>query len=127
MARGHPDFQTWEGRAVGGSQMKLITFTGSVSAESDSSFTLASIPSGERHSFISLAVSCPDDSSINKIQLIRNSDSSNLYVNRFVAALSVDINTIDLAAGDALKVTVTNNSLSAFTFIGNISFIVKEI
>ena len=127
MGRGYPDYQTWEGRSVGGSQMKIITFTGSINPESESSFTMASVPSGERHSLLNVAVSCPDDSSINKIQLTRVADSANLYIDRFISAMSLNVNIVDLVSGDQLKVTVTNNSLSTLTFIGNISFIVREL
>lgn len=127
MATGHPDFQTQAGRAVGGANITGISFTGSVNAESSSSFDLASVPSGERHSIINISISCADDSSINKIQLIRVSDLVVLYINRFVASLHIDVNLVDLTASQQLRVTITNNSLASLTFVGSIYFVVKEI
>lgn len=127
MVAGHPDFQTFAGRAVAGGKLTTAVFSGSVAAESSSAFDVGAVPTGEEHAFLLITISCPDDSSINRIQITRISDSAILFQDRFVTNLVAEINSFKFVAGAEARVTVTNNSLGALTFTGNLAWVVKAV
>ena len=127
MVTGHPDWQTFAGRAVAGGRLITASFSGTVNAESASAFDIPVVPTGEEHAFIFVNLSCPDDSSINRVQITRISDANTLFENRFVAAVISEINSFKFVAGEQARVTITNNSLADLQFLGNLSWVVREV
>lgn len=127
MATGHPDYQTFAGRAVAGGKLTTAAFSGAIAAESSSAFDVGAVPTDEEHAFIFISVSCPDDSSINRIKITRISDGATLFQDRFVTNLVSEINSFKFKAGAEARVTVTNNSSGSLTFTGNLAWVVKEV
>lgn len=127
MTTGHPDYQTQSGRSVGGANITSFNFSGSITSENSSAFTLASVPSGESHIVVILTASVPDDTAIHKVVVTRVADSAIIFQSRFVTSLLAEINNFEIRESHQIKVEFINNSSSTLLFTGNLNVVVKEV
>lgn len=127
MVRGHADFQTPAGRGVGGAYINTSSFSGNINSDSSGIIDFGAIPSNTRHSLIQLDISCPDDTAIHELTLIRISDGWIFFQNKFVTSGHFPINSDDLVPTQEVRLTITNKSTSTLTFVGTLSWVVKEI
>ena len=127
MATGHPDYQTWTGKAIGGKGVNAYSFSGEIDGESSGYVPLDAVPTGVQHSYVQIAISCPDDTAIHTVWLQRVSDDWIFFSAGFITSGVFDLVADPQAAGAEIRIYITNNSASTLTFTGTISWIIREI
>lgn len=127
MVRGHPDFQTYAGRSVGGALVNTVSFEGDIGAEGIGTIDLGAVSEKNRHAFLQITVSSDDDEHIHGVTLTRRSDGWDFFIGRFIMDGHFSIDSDDLVAGDEARLTIINNSSEEVTFEGVVSWVVKEI
>ena len=127
MVRGHPDYQTFEGRSIGGAKINAATFSGEIAAGAQGTVDAGAVPSGERHTFINFNISVADDTAIHRVQLLKKVSGDLMSQERFVTSANINVNTFDLVAGEEGRLAISNNASSALTFVGIMTWLVREI
>ncbi len=127
MVSGHPDWQTFAGRSIGGSRINVATFTGAIASGITAGFDINIIPVGEQHSYTKIHVGCEYDDAIHDIELIRISDNWVFFVGKFIGRGEFDIVVDPEVAGEQVRLSITNNAAVARTFDGSISWVIREL
>ena len=127
MVSGHPDWQTWAGSSIGGSKTNSATFTGAIGAGISGAADLEAVGAGTEKSYVQVAVAANDDTAIHRIQLSRISDTWVFFDARFVMGAVWPLITTPIAAGEQVRLTITNNSAGALTFDGSVTWVVREL
>ena len=127
MARGHPDFQTWEGRSVGAGKSNSSTFLGAITAGNTGTITFPTVDTGKRFIYQYLEMASNDDTGIHFGDLYRNSDSTIFHSSSFVTQNHTEFPGFALEAGDIAKLEITNNASSTVTFLGVLYWIEQEV
>ena len=127
MAKGHPDYQSQEGTAVGGSGIDSYSFTGTINAGTTGSIDVPVVPTGEQHFYQALVVGCPDDTAIHAVDLRRVTDAFVFWSTDFVTGENWVIPGFAFSAGQQLRISITNNSSSNLDFTGAIFRTVRSV
>ena len=127
MVSGHPDWQTWAGRAIGGSKINVYTFSGGIATGVTGTLDLAVIPAGQQHSYTKIHIGCEYDDAIHDITLTRISDNWTFFVGKFTVHREFDLVVDPQAAGVQVRISITNNSAATRTFKGSITWIIREL
>lgn len=127
MVTDYPDFLGFPGRAGAGEEVIAYSFTGSIAADTTGYFDLVAVPVGYENVFQSIAVSCNDDTSIHKVELINTNIPWTWFVANFITADKFDFPGHAFAAGVIIRVKFTNRSSSALTFEGAIFYTKRPV
>lgn len=127
MATGHPDYLTWSGRSAGGENMVSYSFIGSIAGESSGYFDLPVVETGHENIYQNISISCPNDTAIHNVTIIRVSDSWRFFSVNFITGGIFDFPGQSFGAGTTIRVIVTNNSSSSITFEGAVNYTVRAI
>jgi len=127
MASGHPDWQTFAGKSIGGSRVNVITFSGAIAAGIIGGFDLAVIPVDEQHSYTKIHIGCEYDDAVHDIELVRIADDWGFFVGKFIGRGEFDLIVDPQSAGTQVRLIIKNNSAAARTFKGSVSWVIREL
>jgi len=127
MATGYPDYGTWEGRSAGGAATDSKNFLGSIESNETGTVTFPVVPAGVVHIIQHLTVACDDDTGMHYVDLYRDSDSKIFYTVTLITANNAEFPGQPVAAGDCIKLEITNNAAVAVEFIGSVFWVVRNI
>ena len=127
MVSGHPDWQTWAGRAIGGSKINVYTFSGGIATGITGTIDLAVIPASQQHSYTKIHVGCEYDDAVHDITFSRISDGWVFFVGKFTVHREFDLVVDPQVAGAQVRISITNNSAATRTFKGSITWIIREL
>jgi len=127
MASGHPDWQTWAGRSVGGEGIITYSFSGDIATGITGAIDVPVVSAGQQNIYQSITISCDDDTAIHNLKLVRVSDGwIFLHVN-FVTGDIYDFPGQTILAGDQVQLQVTNNGADTYTFSGTINWTFRNV
>ncbi len=127
MVTGHPDWQTWAGRSVGGSEVKAKNFSGTIAAGVTGTITFPVVPTNEEHIYQHLTVACDDDTGMHFVDLYRNSDALVFYTVTMITSNNAEFPGQEVVAGDVIKLEITNNAAVNVDFFGTLFWVVREV
>ena len=127
MAKGHPDYQTWLGKAAGGGELRYDIASLIIASETNTSSLIAVVPAGFEYIFLSCVVSSNNDSGIHNIDIIENISSAIFYSIAFTDKAVVDLAGMIFKAGEQLKTTVYNNADAQAGFYYTITYIKRKL
>ena len=122
MVSGHPDWQTWEGRNVGGENVTSYSFSGTIAAGVTGTIDMPIVAAGYRNTYQNIIVSCNDDSAIHNTTMIRVSDAWVFFEINFINGGIFDYPGQSFAAGTTVRVLITNNAAVELTFEGSVFY-----
>lgn len=122
MVSGHPDWQTWEGRSVGGENVTSYSFSVPLGAGVTGSLDLPIVAVGYRNTYQNITISCNDDSAIHDVVMQRVSDAWVFFEINFINGGIFDFPGQSFAAGTTVRVLITNNAAAAKTFEGSVFY-----
>lgn len=127
MASGHPDWQSWSGRAAGGEVVKAKNFTGSIASGITGTVTFDTVAAGKQHIYQFLFIASDDDTAIHFGDFYRNSDSVVFFSSSFVTGVHSEFPGMVVEAGDVAKLEITNNAASSVTFFGSVFWVERSL
>lgn len=127
MVKGHPDYQTQEGRNVGGADIDSFSFSGVITSGGTGTVTLSEVATGEEHFYQHLDITVPEDSFIHTVSLIRVSDSFLVWTQNFVTGGNYAIPGFKFPAGQQAKINIINNGDASLTFTGSIFRTIRRL
>jgi len=128
MATGHPDYQTWSGRSVGGEDMVSYSFSGGIAGDGTSgAIDLPVVADGYQNVYQNITISCNGDTAIHVLTLSRVSDSWIFFRLHFITGGIFDFPGQVIGAGEQVRITITNNSARTKSFEGAINYVTRKI
>ncbi len=127
MPSGHPDWQTWAGRSVGGETIDSINFFDNIESDETVLFNLPVVPDGEEHFYQNLSISSSNDSAVHFISLIVVATGGIWWSQDFVIGGNWDLPGFKFTAGNQAQIQVTNSSAGTYLFIGNIFRTIRKV
>jgi len=127
MTSGHPDWQTWSGRSVGGGDILTYSFTGEIASEIIGVVDCPVVDIGYQNVYQSITISCNDDSAIHSATLMRLSDSWVFFRINFITGGIYDFPGQTINAGEQVRIIITNNGANTQIFEGTINYVVRKI
>ena len=127
MVKGHPDYQTQEGTAVGGSSVDSYSFSGSIASGVTGVVDIPVVPTDEQHFYQNLVLSCPDDTAIHEVTLLRISDAFVWWTQDFILGGNWNIPGFAFPAAQQLRISITNNSGVTLDFTGAVFRTIRSV
>jgi len=127
MVSGHPDWQTWSGRSAGGENMVSYSFSGPIASPGSGTIDLPVVVEGYENIYQFMTISCNDDTAIHTADLRRVSDNWLFFRINFVTGDVYDFPGQAIAAGETVRITVTNNAAVDVTFEGAVNYVTRKL
>lgn len=127
MTTGHPDWQTWAGRSVGGEDLITEGFQVTIASDGNDSVDLSTPPAGYNYIFQSFTVSCPDDTAVHEIYVTDSTAADVFFYGSFVSNGTWDFPGYEMPAEHLPKIYIYNNSTSGLTFKGFVSYVKRKV
>ena len=123
----YPDFMSFAGRNVVGTEIKAHYFTGTVYADGYTIFTLPDVPEGYEYVYQSVIISSSDDAAIHKVRLYRRSDLDTFFSANFVMNGTFNFPGQAIGAGDQFWIEAWNYSDTNLIFHGMVFYVVRPL
>lgn len=127
MGKDYPDFASQKGRAVGGETIDSYSFSQLIAAGATANIDVPIVATDEEHFYQSLVIAVPNDTAIHRVILSRIVGAYAWWMQDFVTGGNWDVPGFTFSEGQQMRISITNNSAGALTFIGAIFRVIRSI
>lgn len=122
MASGHPDWREYESGTPKGTSISVENFSKAVTSRAIGTIDITAVKELDEVYYNLLAISCPDDTGLHRVRLLRIADSAVLFDSYFITAGAFNLSSVKLLSEEQVKIEITNNSSVTLFFKGVISW-----